>query len=352
MPREPFQTPDFVRRLGPVLRPHDCPYPCTLAFNAGVAKLPAGVGGDYAGKYVMVFRNDYGDFNQPADWPGRDSSLPTGKTATKLGIATSDDGLEWNVEDRELWNQEPGKFLTPKTFSRRYDPRLTVLDGRVYLCYAVDTGYGVLGGLAVTDDLVHFEELGHAPPSNRNHVLFPEQIDGKFVRLERPFPQYGNRGPNHAFDIWISHSPDSRYWGEHRLVIPREEYPWVNDKIGPGAPPVRTDEGWLCITHAVDLHEDDQLDGWEKNPWYKRYTCGLLLLDSDEPWKVKGLARKPIIVPEEDYERKGFRGDVIFPGGLLDLGNGTMRIYYGGADTVECAAEAKTSDLLSMIEPL
>ena len=65
-----------------------------------------------------------------------------------------------------------------------YDPRLTVIEGRLYICFAVDTKHGVRGGVAVTDDLEHIEILSLSVPDNRNMVLFPERIGGNYVRLE------------------------------------------------------------------------------------------------------------------------------------------------------------------------
>ena len=96
--------------------------------------------------------------------------------------------------------------------SRAYDPRLTVLDGRCYMCFAVDTKHGLRGGIAVTEDFEKFEVLSLTVPDNRNMVLLPRKIGGKYVRLERPFPVY-SRGGQDRFDTWISDSPDLKYWG-------------------------------------------------------------------------------------------------------------------------------------------
>src|SRR5690606_32464015 len=122
-------------------------------------------------------------------------------------------------------------------------------------------------------------------PDNRNMVLFPEKIGGKYCRLDRPMPVY-SRGKD-RFDVWFSDSPDLRYWGNHRLVLGVEQVPFANDKLGPAAPPVRTPQGWLTTFHAVDRDESRGKNGWEK-AWKKRYTAGIMLLDLEEPWKVIG----------------------------------------------------------------
>ena len=235
---------------------------------------------------------------------------------------------------------------------RAYDPRLTVLEGRCFMSFAADTRHGIRGGIAVTDDFDTWEVLSLTVPDNRNMVLLPETIAGMYVRLERPMPIYG-RGPEN-FDIWCSDSPDLRYWGDSRLVLGSERVSWCNNKIGPGAPPVKTPRGWLAVIHAVD--KDDARTGWGwSGNWPKRYSAGLILLDLDEPWRVIGMARQPLLVPEAPYDYEttgGYRDYVIFPGGMILEDDGEVKIYYGAADTVECLATADVGDLLNLCEPI
>jgi beta-1,4-mannooligosaccharide/beta-1,4-mannosyl-N-acetylglucosamine phosphorylase len=214
------------------------------------------------------------------------------------------------------------------------------------MCFAIDTFYGVRGGIAVTDDLENFEVLSITVPDNRNMVLFPEKINGNFVRLERPFPVYGRQGEE-AFDIWLSESPDAKFWGEHRIVLGAESVPYSSCKIGPAAPPVRTDAGWLTTIHAVERDDDKELYTWEKE-WHKVYYAGIMLLDLEDPSKVIGFSKEPLLSPEEKYELEGFRGSVIFPGGMILEDSGEVKIYYGAADSVECLATAHVDDLIKM----
>ncbi|MCY3021488.1 MAG: glycoside hydrolase family 130 protein [Planctomycetota bacterium] len=323
--------PDPVIRRhpqNPVLASGDVPFPSTQIFNAGVAR--------FRGEYVMVFRADRFD---------REKRCEAG---TALGIAFSSDGVKWQVR------AEPLKVLpTGGEIRRAYDPRLTVLDDHLYLCFAVDTAHGIRGGVAVTDDLQRFEVLGLSAPDNRNMVLFPERIKGKLARLERPFPVYGSagRGPE-RFDIWYSESVDGRHWGNTQLVLGSEQVSYCNNKIGPGTPPLRTPHGWLALFHYVYKDDARVLKGWEPYPWTKLYGAGVMLLDLQEPWRVIGLSREPVLVPETSYELDGFRGSVIFPGGLLAEQDGTVKTYYGAADTVECLATARLDDLLALAQPV
>jgi len=315
-----------IHRLpaNPILTASQVPYGPALVFNAGVCK--------FNGKYVMVFRNDYGDPNAETLEPHH---------TTNLGVAFSDDGIAWTVREKPCLQWQDEEVI------RVYDPRLTVMDGRCYVCFAVDTKHGIRGGIAVTDDFETFEVLSLSTPDNRNMVLFPERIGGKYVRLERPFTVYG-RGGVDRFDLWLSDSPDLRYWGNAQLVLGVEDVPYANDKIGPAAPPVKTKHGWLTTFHAVDRDEGRGRNGWETS-WKKRYTAGIMLLDLEQPHKVVGLSRTPLLAPEASYETSGgFRNDVIFPGGMILEENGEVKLYYGAADTVECLATAHVDDLVEL----
>jgi beta-1,4-mannooligosaccharide/beta-1,4-mannosyl-N-acetylglucosamine phosphorylase len=211
----------------------------------------------------------------------------------------------------------------------------------------MDTKHGIRGAIAEVDE--NFENIkiiSASSPDNRNMVLFPEKIGGKYVRLERPFTVY-SRGRD-RFDLWLSKSPDLVYWGESELVLAVEDVPYANDKIGPAAPPVKTDKGWLTLFHAVDIDQNRGKNGWEKS-WKKRYCAGIMLLDLDDPSKIIGMYKKPLIAPENHYEtEEGFRQQVIFPGGMILEDNGEVKIYYGASDTVECLATANVNDLIAL----
>lgn len=321
-----------VRKLEkPILTREDIPYDASLIFNAGAAK--------FDGKYVMVFRNDYGTNQEGFEKGGC-------FLGTSIGVAYSNNGFDdWKVckkplvDSREIDNGE---------VKRLYDPRITIIDGKPYLCLAMDTSHGIRGCIAaVNDSFDKIDILSISAPDNRNMVLFPEKIAGHYVRLERPFPVYGRNGKD-RFDMWLSKSPDLRFWGDTCLVLGVEDVPYANDKIGPAAPPVKTKKGWLTTFHAVDIDNARGKNGWEQ-AWKKRYCAGIMLLDLERPERVIGMSKQPLIAPETEYETdEGFRQNVIFPGGMILEDNGEVKIYYGASDTVECLATADVDELIAL----
>lgn len=338
-----------IRKLDkPILTKDDIPYEAQFVFNAGVAKIK--------GKYVMIFRNDYGfDPSQyPESWGNN--------RAISIGIAVSDNGVDgWKVHERPLVDMHWGigwfalgedsygkKFPEYPDIQRLYDPRIIPMEDAIYLCLAMDTTHGLRGCIAkLNDTLDDFEIISASVPDNRNMVLFPEKIGGYYVRLERPFPVY-SRGRD-RFDIWLSKSPDLKFWGESELVLAVEDVPYANDKIGPAAPPVKTKYGWLTLFHAVDKEKEGRGQTEWELWWNKRYTAGVMLLDLEDPSKVIGMSKEPLIVPDMPYESDyGFRQNVIFPGGMIVEDDGEVKIYYGGADSVECVAFTTVEELVAL----
>ncbi|MBQ3669368.1 MAG: glycosidase, partial [Clostridia bacterium] len=175
---------DCVKRYSgnPVLTKDDVPYDSALVFNAGVIRWKDG--------YAVAFRNDYGCTQ--AEWEA-------GKRfkGTNIGLALSEDGIHWKVEP------EPILDIKDSEIERVYDPRLTVIGDEAYMTFAVDTRHGLRGGIARTKDLRNYEILSMSVPDNRNMVLFPEKVNGMYLRLERPMPVYSRRRRD-RFDIWIS----------------------------------------------------------------------------------------------------------------------------------------------------
>lgn len=316
-----YTSSPCIKKLDhPILTRNDVVYPAALIFNAGVCK--------FQGKYVMLFRNDYGDF---------DGHLLEG---TNMGLAVSEDGIHWTAEDHPCW------AMKDEEVHRIYDPRLTVIEDTLYVCFAMDTKHGLRGGIAKTSDLKNFEILSLSVPDNRNMALFPEKIGGRYIRLERPMPVYSR--DRDRFDIWLSESPDLEFWGRSRLVLGVEDVPFADNKIGPAAPPVKTEKGWLTTFHAVEKDETRGKHGWEDS-WKKMYYAGIMLLDLKDPSRVIGMSKVPLIVADQEFEQKdGFRQDVIFPGGMILEEDGEVKIYYGASDTVECLATANVDDLINL----
>lgn len=309
----------------PILTHRDVPYPTALAYNGGVVR--------WEGRYAMLFRNDHGSFERQ-ELNGQ----------IDIGLAFSDDGLRWEVAPAPVWVAPGGEWRSV------YDPRLQIVEGRPVVTVAMDTAHGLRGGIATTDDFRSFD-LRHATlPDNRDLVIFPERLGGLYVRLERPFLAFGPMAKA-GFSVWSSRSPDLRSWGDHELVLGIERVPYADDRIGPGTPPVRTERGWLSLFHAVTRDERRGKDGWEP-AWTRRYTMGALLLDLDDPTRVVGMSRAPVLSPETPYETQGgYRNGVVFPTALLVDGD-EARVYYSAADSWMCLATGSVSELVASCEPL
>ena len=185
-----------------------------------------------------------------------------------------------------------------------------------------DISHGPTIGIAYTFDFIDFFQCENAfLPFNRNGVLFPQKIDGKYAMLSRP----SDNGHTPFGDIYISYSPDMKYWGEHRCVMkvtPFPESAWQCTKIGAGSVPFLTDEGWLLFYHGVIT----TCNGF-------RYAMGSAILDKDHPEKVLYRTREYLIGPAAPYELQGDVPNVVFPCAALQDGE-RVAVYYGAADTV------------------
>ena len=317
----------------PLIRSSDLPYESALVFNAGVTK--------FNGKYIMIFRNDYGTseerFLEDRCFSG-----------TNLGVAISDNGVDnWEIRKNWLIDSHELSAATNRELRRFYDPRITVIEGKPYLCLATDTRHGIRGCIAAIDDnFEKIEPLSLSVPNNRNMVLFPERIGGKYIRLERPMADFGEHCCN--YDVWMTDSADLVYWGNPKVVIDIRQVPFANEKIGPAAPPIKTEKGWLTTFHAVDYDPERGKNGWAEK-WEYRYSSGIMLLDLEDPSKVLGVCKTPLMAPELDFETDiGFRQNTIFPGGMILEPDGEVKMYYGASDTVECLATANVDDLIKL----
>ena len=129
--------------------------------------------------------------------------------------------------------------------------------------------------------------------------------------------------------------PDLRHWGDSKVIMKPEKYHWDEMKIGPGAPPIKTSKGWLNIYHGVFPTMDGSV-----------YRLGVALHDLEDPSKIIGVGDEWILQPEEPYEIPGYVHNVVFSCVALQVDDQTLRIYWGGADTVMCVGDASISDLL------
>lgn len=245
----------------------------------------------------------------------------------RLHAGVSDDGMAWTIEP------DPIDWILPEGVDRPdygYDPRVVWIEDRYYVTWC--NGYhGPTIGLGHTTDFKTFHMVENALlPFNRNGVLFPRKIGGRYMMLSRP----SDNGHTPFGEIFLSQSEDLVHWGRHRWVM-KPEQPWESTKIGAGPVPIETDEGWLLIYHGVLTSCNGFVYHW-----------GVCLLDLDEPWRVLSRSAPYLMSPQMPYEQAGDVPNVVFPcAALADSETGRIAVYYGGADTVTCLAFTTIGDL-------
>lgn len=285
----------------PILTYQDLPYHVNAIYNPGAIKF-----GD---KYVLIPR------------------VEDGRRDNKLHVAMSDDGYHFKINPEPIkLPSSPEDELWEK---HQYDARVTYLEGSYYIAHSVQM-HGEIGriGLIKTNDFVTFERLPFlTTPWNRNCALFPEKINGRYARLDRPMN--GNMAMT-----FVTYSPDLLHWGDAKPLLP-EPQTWFWEKWGIGPPPIKTNEGWLLIIHGV---------------WFACnyvYRLGVMLLDLDKPDKIIGQCPEFILTPREPYERNGEVPNCVFSNGaIVDL-NGEIKVYYGAADTCICVATGQVDELIT-----
>ena len=210
------------------------------------------------------------------------------------------------------------------------DCRVATMPDGYWLTFTEVSPVAVGVGLMHTTDWKHFDRYGMIfPPHNKDCALFEEKTGGRYYAFHRPSsPELGGNY------IWLAESPDRFHWGRHRCVATTRPGRWDSVRVGAGAPPVKTDKGWLEIYHGAD----------ENN----RYCLGALLLDLDDPSKVIARSEEPIMEPSAPYELEGFFGNVVFSSGQIVEGD-ELTMYYGASDEVICGAKFSIDNILSTL---
>ncbi|HET55101.1 MAG TPA: glycosidase [Ignavibacteria bacterium] len=292
-------------KSNPVLTKENVLFKVNSIFNPGAVK--------YKGKYLLVCRVE----------------MPNGRSSFVL--AESNDGYAFKVHEKPFLTPEDHKDCFDYVEWGIEDLRVTSLNGKYYLTY---TGYSKYMPLVILAETTDFKEVKiHGPitePSNKDCSLFPGKINGYYWKVDRPSAE--NRR-----DIWISRSPDLIHWGGYKVLMQPEEGSWEQDKIGASSNPIKTDKGWLMLYHGVRGFGISSL-----------YKLGVVLLDLNEPWKVIGKSLEPILSPETEYERVGDVNNVVFSNGWIVEDDGSVKIYYSGADTNICVAETSINYLISV----
>lgn len=334
---------DLLRRYGdtPVLSPRDGRWDAVSVFNPGAI---------YVGDEVhMVYR----------------AVTDLRPYVSRFGLAVSSDGYRFErAEDApvyapqaefEVGGVEDARITRDgKEFLVTY-AAVTVVPGPAYEevdffnrarldPYIDRPGQPPMGpsytGLLRSKDLRSFTFEGLLTPAeidDRDGILFPEKIDGKYVMMHRPTAWVGEEFGCQAPSIWLAYSEDLKTWDygqgdEYLLMQPQPGQDWEAGKIGGGPPPIKTSAGWLVIYHGVDTRHV--------------YRVGAALLDLDEPRKVLGRTETFLMEPELEWEKVGVIPNVVFPTAALWKPGREVLIYYGGADRVVGLATADMDALL------
>ncbi len=278
---------------------------------------------------------------------------------SQIGHARSQDGLNFNANrssfpvfqpDTEPNNpkKDPGvdqPFYDPQLYYSGgswggfEDPRAVKIGNRIYMTYVAFQGWSSVR-IALTSisekDLRQgrwdWKKPLYLSPDgevNKNWVLFPEKINGKFAILHSITPKIlidyvKNLDNAYSAPKVKSHGPRGG----------REKY-WDNWMRGAGPPPLRTDIGWLLLYHAMDKNDPN------------KYKLGAMILDIDNPTKILYRSPEPILSPEMPYENDGKPGVVYASGSVIK--NGNLFVYYGGGDKHVCVAQTPLNQLLDWL---
>lgn len=237
---------------------------------------------------------------------------------SSVGYAVSQDGLTWNRLENPVLVPHNGR----EDYRGIEDPRVTPLDDRFYMCY---TAYGENGNypmIAVSDNLIRWEDVAPLEKTeNKDHVLFPEKIGGRYAILHRRRPH-----------IWIAFSDDLVNWTDHTIIMsPRPDCDWDSKSIGANGVPIKTEYGWLLFYHGYGPEHI--------------YRQSIALLDLENPAKVLNRPRSFVMEPTETWEIRGDVPNVIFSCANIVVGD-DLYFYYAGADRVVGLATAPFSDVV------
>lgn len=248
-------------------------------------------------------------------------------TMSHIRVARSRDGVHFTVDETP--------FIFPSEPSESYgveDARVVQIEGTYWINYTCVSTDGWATVLATTDDFRSVTRHGLIfHPENKDVAIFPERIGGKYVALHRP----NNSGFGKP-SIWYAESPDLHHWGGHRCVLRPRDTEWELLKIGGGAPPIKTPEGWLHVYHAKGR---DQV-----------YSLFVVLFDLADPRVVLRRGTQPFVTPAVSYETDGFFGNVIFTNGMVEAPGGRLLLYYGAADESSCLIETSVEELFSALD--
>ena len=275
---------------------------------------------------VVPFRDEFAGVFR-ADSTCRNMRIHNGRSKDGFTFEIEPEPITWVCNDPEI-----GHFV------EAYDPRVVRIDDRYFITWC-NNYHGYTIGMGYTDDFKTFHQMENAfLPFNRNGVLFPRTVGGRYLMLSRP----SDTGHTPFGDIFVSQSPDLIHWGCHRHVMSPKggKLTWQCTKVGAGPVPIETTEGWLLFYHGVLT----SCNGFV-------YSMGAAILDLDRPWSVRYRTKPYLLNPRTPYECVGDVPNVVFPcAALADAPTGRIAIYYGCADTVTGLAFCQVDEVMEFIK--
>lgn len=230
--------------------------------------------------------------------------------------------------------------LMPASLDEEYgveDARITPIDGRFYITYVAVSRHGAATALASTENFSSFERHGIIfCPENKDVILFPESIGGRYIALHRPVSATLFSRPQ----MWIADSPDLLHWGNHRYFY-GGVHEWESGRVGGGTPPIKVENGWLEIYHG-NLRPTSAGE-------VGAYFGAAMLLDRVNPARVISTSPEPILTPTEQFECEGFVANVVFPTAIVEAGD-RLLVYYGASDKYTGVVEFALADVLRSLE--
>lgn len=303
MNKELFSRSEY----NPLLTVSELPMPANAVLNPGAVEID--------GEVLLLLRID------------------SKRGVSHIRVARSTNGVD-------NWRIDPNPLLEPHLAENPYeewgceDPRVTqIADDTWLIAYVAYSRYGPAVALATTKDFQSVTRLGVVlAPTNKDAAIFPRKFDDQWIMLHRPV----TGGQEH---IWYASADgDLAHWGQPGVLMPQNGGPWWDGlRIGVGAPPMLTDQGWLLIYHGVKELGNHPI-----------YRLGLALLDLDDPRKVLARTADWVFAPEASYEQSGLVPGVVFTCGAICRGDDVW-MYYGASDTVIGLATAKMSELLAFV---
>lgn len=307
----------------PVVTRTDIPNISPIAVDVSSVFNPGAI--KFNGKYILLLR---------VQNRGRE---------TFIIKAESENGSDFKVDNKLV--EFRGIEKVKENIYHIYDARITKIGEDFYIMFAMDMDAGCQLGLAKTSDFEEYDFLGIISDGDiRNGVLFPEKINGKYLRFDRPNKVQLESGPSSGNTIYLSQSDDLLNWESVKPVMSGRFHYW-DENIGSGPPPVKTREGWLHIYHGVAMHFASS----------NIYQAGVALHDLIDPSIVLYRGKYNILEPRELYELIGQVPNVVFPSGMIveeydeegfALLNSKVMVYYGAADTVVGLAISSVKELI------